>query len=354
MDIPGAKRRRRLLRQKSLSQLMTFETKELTSQDRDAALASLMENKRSSLQVSVPTHMNVARMERSGVFSSSQIQHVKDMVNEIHDLLGHHGHVVFINATEQGGGVAEMRPDTTVLLRDMGISTDWLVMDGCAPFYNATVHMHEAAQDPRYKPMQMSEIEMIQMICCQNVVRMEKERILEGCDIVWVDDPQPCSMIPAIKLLHPNIIIIWRCHIHVDPEPQVGEYLSDMVSGRLNAERDYILLNFLDTFGCDIGELCNVSKYDTAGDQAADMAVFHLDKFRQGLDIAEGVIPRIMPPAINPLAFKNMPLTEDFIVATLVKYGVMQDDDESVPPLVVEVSRFDPYKVCNALYSSML
>jgi trehalose synthase len=46
--------------------------------------------------------------------------------------------VLHVTSTRQGGGVAEILSSLTPLMNDVGIETDWMVIDGSAEFFAFT------------------------------------------------------------------------------------------------------------------------------------------------------------------------------------------------------------------------
>eukprot|EP00747_Dinoflagellata_sp_TGD_P208831 gnl/TRDRNA2_/TRDRNA2_82269_c1_seq1.p1 gnl/TRDRNA2_/TRDRNA2_82269_c1~~gnl/TRDRNA2_/TRDRNA2_82269_c1_seq1.p1 ORF type:complete len:649 (+),score=127.45 gnl/TRDRNA2_/TRDRNA2_82269_c1_seq1:206-1948(+) len=230
-----------------------------------------------------------------------------------------------------------MRLDTIALFRDLNVQASWLVIDGADRFYRTTVHMHEGIQNPSYAPLEAHEIETFELTNIVNFLRLEQEHPLSEVDVLWIDDPQPLGMVPIIKSLYPEVLIVWRCHVHVDPEPSIKCFIQDLMKGILKPERDYALAEFIRLRG------------HKGGHSGADAYVFHQTAFANNLGLLAEDKPKIhiMPPCINPLSFKNMQLNDALVEATLVKYGIMTPRtgrDAKVPPIVLEVSRFDPYK----------
>jgi len=55
-------------------------------------------------------------------------------------------HIVHVNSTQYGGGVAELLLSLTLLMNDVGIKTGWRVIRGVPDFFNITKKMHNALQ----------------------------------------------------------------------------------------------------------------------------------------------------------------------------------------------------------------
>jgi trehalose synthase len=120
----------------------------------------------------------------------------------------------------------------------------------------------------------------------------------EGWDVCIVHDPQPAALSSVVpdKAEH----WIWRCHIDLStPNPATLSRLLPYVSG-----------------------------YPTS--------VFHVQEYvPSGMN--GGV--NIVPPAIDPLAPKNMALSPEDASYVCAQFGIDVDR-----PLICQVSRFDPWK----------
>ena len=57
-----------------------------------------------------------------------------------------HLHVVNINSTYYGGGVADLLRSLTLLMNAVGITTGWRVLQGAQDFFSITKKMHNALQ----------------------------------------------------------------------------------------------------------------------------------------------------------------------------------------------------------------
>src|ERR1044072_4500868 len=54
--------------------------------------------------------------------------------------------VLHINSTRQGGGVAEILSSLTPLMNELGIATDWHVIEGSPQFFAITKSIHNGLQ----------------------------------------------------------------------------------------------------------------------------------------------------------------------------------------------------------------
>jgi trehalose synthase len=200
--------------------------------------------------------------------------------------------VLHVSATAFGGGVSEILYTLVPLMRDVGLSTDWEVIYGREEFFNATKIMHNALQG---NPQDLTDE---QWETWRQYNEMNAREIGEDWDVIIVHDPQPA----ALHSLVPERAgcWVWRCHIDLStPNPATMERLRP----------------YLETY---------------------PISLFHMKSY-----VPEGMNGRIhiVPPAIDPLAPKNMALSPEDAVFVCNQFGL---DVER--PLICQVSRFDPWK----------
>jgi trehalose synthase len=201
--------------------------------------------------------------------------------------------VVHLSATAFGGGVAEINYTLVPLMQDAGLEVEWRIIRGAEEFFNVTKTIHNALQG---NPQGLTE-EQREVFDRYNALNA---RELEGTyDFVIVHDPQPVAMIDHV--VEPEGHWIWRCHIDLStPNKDVIDFLVPSISRH-------------------------------------DAAIFHR---RQYVPDAAGIPPAyIWPPAIDPLAPKNMALSTEDAAYIVDQFGIDVDR-----PLVTQVSRFDPWK----------
>ncbi len=200
-------------------------------------------------------------------------------------------HVIHLNATYQGGGVAEILYSLAMLMNDVGVDAGWRILHGSQEFFEITKSFHNALQGAK---LNLSERK-------KRIYRRVNEDFSRFThldhDCVIVHDPQPLALVRSYRKRQPWV---WRCHIDLT-DPHVG------------------LWDFLKGF---------VLKYD--------QVVMSSEKyFKKDLPVDQ----RLMYPAINPLSPKNMALSDKTIGDQLAKAGVPLDK-----PLITQVSRLDPWK----------
>jgi trehalose synthase len=200
--------------------------------------------------------------------------------------------VVHVSATAFGGGVSEILYTLVPLMKDVGLDVEWQVIYGREEFFNATKLMHNALQGA---PEDLSDE---QWDTWRRYNEMNARELVGGWDVALIHDPQPA----ALHMLVPEKAHgwVWRCHI-------------DMSSP--NA----------DTIGKLLPYIANYPQ-----------SVFHV---RDYVPDGMGGHVNIVPPAIDPLAPKNMALSPEDAAYVCEQFGI--DIDR---PLMTQVSRFDPWK----------
>ena len=200
-------------------------------------------------------------------------------------------HILHINSTYQGGGVAEILNNLVVLKNDVGVFTGWRILHGTPDFFSITKKFHNALQGDSIHLTEMKRL--LYTECNENFARFT--HIDHDC--VIVHDPQP---LPLIKFYRKRQPWIWRCHIDIsDPNPKLFDYL-----------KTFIL------------------RYD--------MVIVSHEKYKK----ADLPVPqRVLHPSIDPLSAKNKPLPEKTIRVYSAKFGIPTDK-----PFITQISRFDKWK----------
>ncbi len=200
-------------------------------------------------------------------------------------------HILHINSTYQGGGVAEILSSLVPLMNNVGIDTGWRILHANPDFFTITKKFHNALQG---EPINFTERKK-QLYLKANENFSTYTHIDHDC--VIIHDPQPLPLIEFHKKRQPWI---WRCHVDLsDPDDEVWEFLTSFI-----LRYDVVVLSSED-----------YKKSDLPVDQ------------------------KIIWPAIDPLSPKNMEISEKDISKYLRKFGVITDK-----PLITQISRFDKWK----------
>ncbi len=200
-------------------------------------------------------------------------------------------HIVHLNATYQGGGVAEILYPLVMLMNDVGVNTGWRILHGSQEFFEITKGFHNALQGAK-----LDFSEKKRQTYLQVNDNFAKFTHLDH-DCIIVHDPQPLALIRSYRKRQPWI---WRCHIDLtDPERELWDWLKGFVL-----------------------------KYD-------QVALSSEKYFKDDLPVDQ----RLMYPAINPLNMKNRDISEKTVIDQVRKVGVPTDK-----PVIAQVSRLDPWK----------
>lgn len=220
----------------------------------------------------------------------------EEVIEEIRALAGplRGARVVHINATAYGGGVAEILQTLVPLMCDVGLDAGWQVIAGADEFFNVTKACHNGLQG-----MDVPFTQEMKAIW-QHYNEMNAGQFAGDYDFVIVHDPQPAGLLryhgPA-----GGQHWLWRCHIdtsHANPA-------------------------FWDFFAPYISEY--------------EAGIFTMEQY-----VGPGARFRrlaIIPPTIDPLSPKNVPLPLERAREIVARFGV-----DLARPLITQVSRFDPWK----------
>jgi trehalose synthase len=198
--------------------------------------------------------------------------------------------VANFNSTYYGGGVAETISSLTLLMNSLGLRTEWRVIQGTPDFFSITKKMHNALQGGEIDLSKIKK-DIFEQVIYENSVRNFLDH-----DFVIVHDPQP---LPLIEHYEKKCPWLWRCHLDLSrPDAETWKYLR----------------RWIDNY---------------------DVVIPSCKEFAQEMK----PLQRVMMPAINPFTIKNRQLSDREIDERLAHYEIAVD-----LPLVVQVSRFDPWK----------
>jgi trehalose synthase len=231
-----------------------------------------------------------------GTKSLADYTHIvgRDLIDEIRTLAEplQGARVVQVSATSFGGGVAEILYTLVPLMKDVGLDCEWQVIYGREEFFNATKLMHNALQG---NPQDLNSDEWETW---ERYNEMNARELAPGWDVALIHDPQPAALLSLVPEKARGWV--WRCHIDLStPNTATIERLLPFI-------REY------------------------------PQSLFHMaDYVPEGM----GGKVNIVPPAIDPLAPKNMALSPEDAAYVCDQFGIDVDR-----PLMCQVSRFDPWK----------
>lgn len=246
------------------------------------------------------------------------------------------GRVVWnVNATAQGGGVAEMLQALLAYGRGAGVDTRWLVLEGDPEFFGITKRIHNALHGALDGDgFTRADHARYETVLRANLAHVE-EHVRPG-DLVILHDPQTAGLVESLRGWGAHVI--WRSHIGRDDTTE------DTEAGWA------FLRHYIDE---------------------ADAFVFSRSSYVPSW--VPAVRTRIIAPSIDPFTTKNQPLEPDEVSRILRGVRLLADGDGIEPlrfthrdgtpgsmrrhtgllpheppppdaPLVVQVSRWDRLK----------
>ena len=198
------------------------------------------------------------------------------------------GRVVWnVNATAQGGGVAEMLEALLAYARGAKVDARWLTLSGNPEFFTITKRLHNVLHGSPGDGGELGDRqrERYEAVLAANLESLRA--LVRPGDIVLLHDPQTAGLVEGVRKLGAHTI--WRCHIGRDtPNP----------TSRMGWE---FLRGFI---------------------EPADAFIFSRREYRPEW------VPRdrtwCIPPSLDPFTAKNAPLPPSDVAVTLRLAGLVQ------------------------------
>jgi trehalose synthase len=202
--------------------------------------------------------------------------------------------IIHINATPQGGGVAEILKSLVPLMRDIQIDAEWYTLSFNEPFFRVSKMLHHCLQGHALVPTP-EDINLYLEYNEQEVSAMASMGVT--ADIWFIHDVQVLPMLSYMD----SCLGAWICHVDTTRPNEIVKKM---------------LLPYIGNY-CTI--VASMPEYHPNGANPNDVLIF--------------------PPAIDPLVPKHQPLS--VLKARKVLAGLGMDMDR---PIVSQVSRFDKWK----------
>lgn len=204
--------------------------------------------------------------------------------------------IVHVNATREGGGVAEILAKFVPLMSSLGLETRWEVIKGNNEFFQCTKIFHNLFQGNGKGLPSAALLKAYEETNTSNA--KELAAVLQDADIVFIHDPQPLSLIAHFPKRKGKWI--WRCHLELSPGGSrvVWKYLKKFIE-----------------------------QYDST--------IMSLEECIQPL----GHPLFLIPPSIDPFSEKNIILDPKEIEEVYKRFGI-----DTKRPVILQVSRFDVLK----------
>jgi trehalose synthase len=226
-------------------------------------------------------------------------ENMQRLYRAVHQLKGLK--ILELNATAQGGGVAEMLYSSIPFLNSLGIEAEWKIIRGNQEFFQCTKELHNILQgksETLTQDMEQCYVDNIESNVNANIIDYKP-------DVVLVHDPQPLGLVRHLK--KPGGIWLWRCHIDIEEE--------------------------------DIRAKPGLWHFVTNRVQHYDAVIFSAVNYV----ISRWAVPKfLIAPFIDPLSEKNRELSHKEIEKVLDKYNI----DPKVQ-IITQIGRFDPWKGIN-------
>lgn len=204
-------------------------------------------------------------------------------------------HVIHVNATPIGGGVAEILQSLVPLMNSVGVKTEWYTIDPDIRFFGITKKLHHCLQGDSDYPTEED-------IAYYLAYNQREANICANCSInadIWII--HDIQVLPLLRYLPINTPAAWICYVDTsDPDDRVKQLLFD-----------YSV--YYRKVAFSLSEYCPDS----------------LDSTRA----------LIFPPAIDILSPKNVIMSRNTANSILTELGI-----DTNRPLITQVSRFDRWK----------
>lgn len=206
-------------------------------------------------------------------------------------------HVIHINSTAEGGGVAELLHSQVALERDLGLASRWLVIHPAVRFFDITKKIHNLLQGAA-GALTPDEETFYYAESARLLEALQQWLSTETVDIFMIHDPQPLCAVGQLPTKAQKIV---RLHIDVcNPNQTMIDWLCSLITKTQHSI---------------------ISRGDC---RPACFAPTHTS---------------IITPAIDPLSPKNIAMNVVDARDLLKRHGI-----DTGRPLISQISRFDQWK----------
>jgi trehalose synthase len=227
----------------------------------------------------------------SDLLPPDRIMQFSDVAAEARSLT--QGRVIWnVNATAQGGGVAEMLQTLLAYVRGVYVDTRWLVLTGNPEFFTVTKRVHNMLHGEAGDGGLLGEAERAVVAEALEADIEEMTARVSVGDVVLLHDPQTAGMVDRLRAA--GALVVWRCHVGRDTSNELTERAWDFLRPMI---------------------------------QHADAFVFSRSAYVPAWCRPEAV--RIITPSIDPLSAKNCSLSDARVNAALIRAGIVEAASES-------------------------
>jgi trehalose synthase len=242
----------------------------------------------------VPTMQEVEieplKMDRfSDLLPADRVIRFSDVAAEARSLT--RGRVIWnVNATAQGGGVAEMLQTLLAYVRGVHVDTRWLVLTGSPDFFTVTKRLHNMLHGEPGDGGQLGAAEHAVVTEALDADIEQLSALVSVGDIVLLHDPQTAGMVDRLRAA--GALVVWRCHVGRDTSNDLTDRAWDFLRPQV---------------------------------QHADAFIFSRSAYVPSWCPSEAV--RIITPSIDPLSAKNTALSGALAEAALIRAGIVRPGD---------------------------
>ena len=231
------------------------------------------------------------QMDRfSDLLPPDRIIRFADVAAEARALMGE-GTIWNVNATAQGGGVAEMLQTLLAYVRGVHIDTRWLVLTGNPEFFTVTKRVHNMLHGEAGDGGPLGQAERVLVADALEADIEELTARVSIGDVVLLHDPQTAGMVDRLRAAGARVV--WRCHVGRDTSNELTDRAWDFLRPMI---------------------------------QHADAFVFSRSVYVPAWCPPEAV--RIITPSIDPLSAKNQDLSDAMAQAVLLRSGIVDGTGE--------------------------
>ena len=191
-----------------------------------------------------------------------------------------------VNATSQGGGVAEMLQALLAYGRGAGVDTRWFVLAGDPEFFAITKRLHNMLHGSLGDGGELGPAERAHFLEVTHANEVELTELVQPNDVVLLHDPQTAGMVETFQAR--GAAVAWRCHIGTD-------FSTPVTDAGWALLRDLV--------------------------EPADAFIFSRSQYAPPWVPADRLA--IIPPSIDPFSAKNCDLPDADVAAALRRAGLV-------------------------------
>jgi trehalose synthase len=264
------------------------------------------------------------------------VQDLREAAGPLGDRLGDRT-VWMVNSTAQGGGVAEMLPKVVAMLRELGVDTEWAVIDPPEQdaFFPLTKRIHNSLHGAGDTAFTRDDRTLYESVS-ERLADAFTDYIDPG-DILVVHDPQPLGM-GALVADRLDVPAVWRCHIGLDRTTPSTEAAWDFLEPWTQSydRTVFSLDDYVPSFLEDTSDIIHPA-IDPLTPKNRELSAYELTGVLRRASMALPLHPTLAPAYSEPA--KRLQSDDTFA-------PVVQSEDLGLlhRPIITQVSRWDRLK----------